>query len=174
VISNQFKNERRFIKRMKKLLVSAFLLGVILFGVVGVVADTDTFDIPVTGELEEALVIEILPASLDFGSIPNTDTLEKAGSTVTIDTAGSDTASDGVFVEITTSGTDKDFFDALLEFDLDGVPTWTDITDIPTLEIAEGDLMSMPTRLSGDSTVFGVGAKSALITYTISGTPPTP
>jgi hypothetical protein len=157
---------------MNKLLISLTLVAVLMFSIVGVLAAVDDDTQDVTATVDDIVVISVTPPTLDFPSVPLSASTDVSGSTVSIDASASETASGTVDVTVAVSGTDQLFFEALLEFDIDGGPTWTDVTGLGTLVIADDSSMNLPSRLFGDSTSFGPGSKSAVITYTASGTPP--
>jgi len=123
----------------------------------------------VGGNLGYGVSISVSPSSLEFGAIPRgTDiTKEAINDPVIINTLGSDTETNNVYVYTDVIGTDDLFFKSLLELnDL----VWTNILLI-ALIIPEGTSENYDARLHGDTTTYLSGPKSATIVYTAYGSP---
>ncbi len=127
----------------------------------------------VNGSLEDFhWSISVTPSVLQFGTIPRgSDITDEADNDpIVINTDGSETLSDKVYVTVDVIGTDFDFYDSLLEFwasDLD----WTKITSLHVLEIPEHGSKNYYARLHGDTSDLVGGPKSATIVYTAYGEP---
>jgi hypothetical protein len=120
----------------------------------------------VSGYLDNVISISVSPASLDFGSIPKGTDITDSGSDVTIDTSGSDTASDEVIVYANVVGDDAPFYQTLLEFEI--ASSWVDVLSA-VFTISEGESEVYSTQLHGDTTVQSAGLKEATIVYTAYG-----
>jgi len=153
---------------MKKIL--AFLVMFSLLSVAGVLGGS-TDDTGVGGTLSDVVEISVTPENIDFGAIPQgTDVTVDVLEDIIIDTSGSDTATDNVYVYVGVNGADADFYNALLEFGEGEPTTWTDIIDVGEIVIPEGDLKTYSVRLQGDTQQFDAGEKTAVITYSAYGT----
>lgn len=121
----------------------------------------------VSGDLDDIISIFVNPNLLDFGGIPRgTDITDTDASDVTIDTSGSDTESNSVFVTTDVVGADDAFYEALLEFEISSL--WTDVL-LALFTIPEDTSEMFGTRLQGDTTIYSSGAKQATIVYTAFG-----
>lgn len=122
------------------------------------------------GTLDDIVTISVSPPTVSFGSIPRGSDITKAGDDIIVDTSGSDTALDEVYIYTDVTGDDEAFYEALLELAEDGTGTWNDVGTV-VLTIPEGDSQVYNTQLQGNTITYESGSKTATITYTAYGEP---
>ena len=157
---------------MKKILVFLTVLSVFV-GLSGFVMADDSQILQ--GDVSDILMVEVLPSTLDFGAVPLDASAVDVGADVTINTAGSDTESNSVWVGISITDDADSFFTNLLEFDAtadEPDAEWVDVATLGTLTISEGSSVMYHSRLNGNTVSFGAGPQTATIMYTITGLPP--
>ena len=158
---------------MNKFLILTAVLGVMLASVGGVIAVDDSQDLDGNLDGPSVLMIVVSP-DLDFGAIPYSVNVNQPDADVTINTAGSEVATDKVEVAIDVQDTSQPtFYETLLQFDWDltAGESWLDIDGVIIEDIAEGDARTYSSRLFGDATLGGTataGAKTGVVVYTIS------
>jgi len=124
----------------------------------------------VIGDLDDIISISVNP-SVSFGAITRGSEIIKSGTQITIDGSASDTENGVVYVYAEVTGEDKNFYDSLLEIEVENV--FYNIIDpsFPVLEIPDDDSVPYNTQLHGNTLGFTSGKKQVTIVYTAYGEP---
>ena len=160
---------------MNKYLVAILVAG-ILFGSLGVVLAQVSDEQPVEGIVEQ-VVFTLSPETLNFGAIPLGTDVTDDGPNVEVETDGSVTESGMVMLSIAVddSSLHRNFFESLLNFKENGEPDGSFVlVESFTTQFDAGSALILNTRISGNTQEFGAGAKSGVLVYTVTGTPPSP
>jgi hypothetical protein len=152
-------------KEMKKIFVFAVILCMVLS--IGVIAGDDSDGTDLIGNLQEVLTINVDVESINFGDILQGPDVTANGDDVTIDTTGSDTESDMVYVSIELTQDTDGFYAGLLEMAISPDGEFRDINIVDDPELTEGGAITYMTRLQGDTEQFQAGSKTGRITYTV-------
>jgi hypothetical protein len=156
---------------MIKLLMFALIAGFVVLGSGFVFAQLQ----PVEGDVDDSITFVILPQPLNFGSIPFGSSVNFAGPDITVNTDGSDTESNSVWVDasVDTNG-DSTFFEDLLMVKKSTEESFGLLNSMSVMEINEGSILTLNTMISGNTAFFNSGPKTGVITYTVMATPPGP
>jgi len=121
----------------------------------------------------QVLSIAVTPGTVTFGDIPyGTDVnILATGEQTVINVAGSSTLSGNVGVTADVTDASGTFFKDLLYFDSFGASNQVDVFSTTIATTAPGT-QTHDLRLIGNTATYPNGAKSATITYTITGDPP--